>query len=178
MAARGLQQRCFQSSYRPVAMDERIDPDELLAAVGFDADESVLTRRQAEVLALREHDIRQSDIGELLGTSRANISSIERNARENVKKARQTIVFANTLTAPVRVDIAVGTDIYDVPQTVYAACDEAGVEVNYGSSNLLQLIDDAVDGAVQQDTVQVPLRIDVTNDGVVHVRERSAERTE
>nr|WP_080505462.1 Tfx family DNA-binding protein [Haloarcula argentinensis] len=178
MPARGRQQRCFHSSRRPVAMDERIDPDELLAGVGFDADESVLTRRQAEVLALRENDVRQSDIGELLGTSRANISSIERNARENVEKARQTVAFANTLTAPVRVDIEAGTDIYDIPQTVYAACDEAGVEVNYGSSNLLQLIDDSVDGAIQQDMVQVPLRIDVTNDGVVHVREQSAEHSE
>ena len=51
------------------------DPDELLARFGFDPESHVLTQRQAEVLVLREQGLRQSTIAELLGTSRANVSS-------------------------------------------------------------------------------------------------------
>ncbi len=98
-------------------------------------------------------------------------SACERKRRTSTPDGR----LRNILTAPGCVDIEAGTDIYDIPPTVYAACDEAGVEVNYGSSNLLQLIDDAVDGAIQQDAVQVPLRIDVTT--TVSYTSRAVGRT-
>ena len=68
-------------------MTEVPDPDVLLEQAGFDAERSVLTRRQAEVLALRERGVRQASIADLLGTSRANVSSVESSARENVEKA-------------------------------------------------------------------------------------------
>ena len=77
-----------------------LDPEELLSQAGFDADESVLTRRQAEVLALRERGVRQSVIADRLGTSRANVSSVEASARENVAKARETVSFAEARAGP------------------------------------------------------------------------------
>jgi len=89
-----------------------------LERAGFDADESVLTRRQAEVLALRERGLRQSDIADWLGTSRANVSSVEASARNNVASAHETVAFAEALAAPVRVEIEAGTDLYDAPKRV------------------------------------------------------------
>ena len=106
---------------------EDVDAAELLERVGFDADESVLTERQAEVLAFRERGLRQADIAERLGTSRANVSSVEASARDNVERAKETVAFAEALSSPVRVEIPAGTDLYDAPQRVYDACDEAGV---------------------------------------------------
>ena len=94
------------------------DVDGLLDRAGFDADESVLTRRQAEVLALRERGVAQADIAEKLGTSRANVSSVESSARENIANARETVAFAEALSAPVRVTVEAGTDLYDVPNMV------------------------------------------------------------
>lgn len=152
-------------------MTTMADAEELLKRFEFDETESVLTHRQGVVLALREDGVRQSDIGEMLGTSRANISNIEQNARDNVQKARQTIRFANALTAPVQVEISPDTDIYDIPQTVYQACDEAGIEANTGSSELLQLLSDTKPGVIRGGTIQTPIRIDVAKDGAVYVRE-------
>ncbi|MBB6647165.1 Tfx family DNA-binding protein [Halobellus ruber] len=146
------------------------DADEALSAVGFDADESVLTRRQAEVLVLRERGIRQSRIASMLGTSRANVSSIESSARRNVEKARETVAFAEALTAPVRIPVQGGTDLYDVPKQVYDACDEAGVKVNRTAPELMKVVSDAAGDAIQGREVRESLLVGVTTDGKVQVR--------
>jgi len=175
------------------------DVDEALAAAGFDADESVLTRRQAEVLVLRERDIRQARIASMLGTSRANVSSIESSARRNVEKARETVAFAEALTAPVQIPVAAGTDLYDVPKQVYDACDEAGVipvaagtdlydvpkqvydacdeagvKVNRTAPELMKAVSDAAGDAIQGREVRESLLVGVTTNGRVQVR-RSAD---
>lgn len=155
----------------------QLDVDALLAEAGFDADRSVLTRRQAEVLALRERGMRQSDIADRLGTSRANVSSVEASARENVAKARETVAFAEALTAPVRVSVDPGTDLYDIPELVYAACDDAGVKVGHTAPDLMKVVGDAAGEAVQGREVKQPLLVGVTSEGAVRVR-RAGDGTE
>ena len=147
------------------------DSDELLERVGFDEDASVLTRRQAEVLALREEGISQADIAESLGTSRANVSSVESSARENVAKARETVAFAEALSAPVQVTVEAGADLYDVPNMVYSACDEAGVKVNRTAPEVMKLVGEAAGDAVHGREVRRDITVSVTSDGTVRVRE-------
>jgi Tfx family DNA-binding protein len=147
------------------------DPDDLLARAGFDADDSVLTRRQAEVLAFRERGVAQADIADELGTSRANVSSIESSARENVAKARETVAFAEALSAPVQVTVEAGTDLYDVPNMVYSACDDAGVKVNRTAPEVMRLVGEAAGDAVHGREVRRDITISVTSDGTVRVRE-------
>jgi hypothetical protein len=151
------------------------DIDALLDRAGFDPETSVLTRRQAEVLLLRERNVRQTTIAERIGTSRANVSSIEASARANVEKARETVAFAEALSAPVRVEVAPGTDLYDVPKQVYDACDEAGVKVNYTAPDLMKIVSDAAGDAVQGREVCEPILVGVTSDGNVRVRRSTAD---
>jgi len=148
------------------------DVEEVLAAVGFDEEASVLTRRQAEVLALRERGASQAAIAELLGTSRANVSGVESSARRNVERARETVAFEAALAAPVRVPVDAGTELYDLADVVYDACDDAGVKVGYSGAELLRVVSDAVPGAVEDRTVVHPLLVSVGADGEVHVRRR------
>ena len=147
-----------------------VDADAVLQRSGFDADESVLTRRQAEVLALRERGLRQSDIADRLGTSRANVSSVEASARDNVERARETVAFAEALSAPVRVEIDEGTDLYDAPKRVYDACDDAGVKVNHTAPELMKAIGDRAGDAVHGREVRRRLYITVAGDGKIRVR--------
>ena len=151
-------------------MTDPADVDDILASVGFDAETSVLTRRQAEVLALRERGLAQAAIADWLGTSRANVSSVEASARENVEKAHETVAFAEALRAPVRVRVASGTDLYDVPQRVYSACDDAGVKVNYAAPELMTLISEAAGDAVRGRQVRRNVLVGITSDGQVRVR--------
>lgn len=149
------------------------DVDTILDRAGFEEDTSVLTRRQAEVLVLRERGVAQADIADHLGTSRANVSSVEASARENVRKAHETVEFAEALRAPVRVTVEPGTDIYDVPNRVYSACDEAGVKVNHTAPDLMKLVGDAAGDAVSDREVREPLLVGVTRDGEVRVRQET-----
>ena len=147
------------------------DADELLDRTGFEAADSVLTRRQAEVLAFRERGVSQADIAEKLGTSRANVSSVESSARENIANARETVAFAEALSAPVRVTVEAGTDLYDVPNMVYSACDEAGVKVNRTAPEVMRLVGEAAGDAVHGREVRRDITVSVTGDGTVQVRE-------
>lgn len=151
-------------------MSDIPDPDDLLAELGFDESESVLTRRQAQVLALRERDVPQREIAETFGTSRANVSSVESSARNNVEQAYETVAFAEALRAPVRVAVDAGTDLYDVPSRVFSACDEAGVKVNRTAPELMKLVSDAAGDAVVGREVKRDLVVNVTSDGQVRVR--------
>jgi HTH-type transcriptional regulator, fmd operon transcriptional regulator len=146
------------------------DVAKVLDEIGFEADSSVLTYRQAQVLALRERDVSQAAIADALGTSRANVSSIETSARENVAKARETVAFAEALQAPVRVRVPEGIDLYDVPQLVYEACDEAGVKVDHTAPDLMKVVSDAAGDAIAGRQVASPLTVSVTAEGVVRVR--------
>lgn len=147
-----------------------VDAATVLNRAGFDADDSVLTRRQAEVLALRERGLKQSDIADRLGTSRANVSSVEASARDNVANARETVAFAEALSAPVRVKITSGTDLYDAPKLVYDACDEAGVKVNQTAPELMKAIGDRAGDAVRGREVRRRLFVTVAADGQIRVR--------
>ncbi len=156
-------------------MSEQLNVEDVLRRAGFDAETSVLTRRQAEVLALRERDIAQATIAERLGTSRANVSSIEASARENISKARETVAFAEALRAPVRIEVEPDSDLYDVPSRVYEACDEAGVKVNHAAPELMKRVSDEAGEAVKGRTVRTSLLIGVTHDGEVAVRKSAPE---
>lgn len=151
------------------------DVDALLDRVGFDPGENVLTRRQAAVLALRERGLAQAAIAERLGTSRANVANVEARARENVRKAREAVEFAEALRSPVRVTIDAGTDIYDVPDAVYAAADEASVTVDHGAPDLMKRVVDAAGDSIRDRVVVAPLLVSVTREGQVTVRRSTPE---
>ncbi|MDR9411144.1 MAG: Tfx family DNA-binding protein [Haloquadratum sp.] len=146
------------------------DPDELLARLGFDPEANVLTQRQAEVLVLREQGLRQTTIAEILGTSRANVSSVESSARENVAKAEATVAFAAAMAAPVQVQVERGTDLYEIPSMIFDACDAAEVKVSRTAPEVLQLVTDAANAAVDGRLVTDAFTVDVTPEGHLQVR--------
>lgn len=151
-------------------MSDLPDVGALLDDLGFEADGNVLTRRQAQVLALRERDVAQQAIADELGTSRANVSSVEASARENVRKAVETVAFAEALQAPVRVTVEADTDLYDVPGRVFTACDDADVKVNRTAPELMKLVADEAGDAVQGRQVTRDIVVGVTTEGRVRVR--------
>jgi len=150
--------------------DDVPDIDKLLDRTGFDPETHVLTRRQAEVLALRERGLSQATIADHLETSRANISSVEASARDNVRKARETVTFAEMIESPVHVSVSADTDLYDVPEAVYDACDEAGIKVPHTDPELLSIVSERAGDAVQGRQVTTDLLIGITAEGTVRVR--------
>ncbi|MFO7832607.1 MAG: Tfx family DNA-binding protein, partial [Halohasta sp.] len=119
----------------------------------------------------RDREMRQRDIAELLGTSRANVSNVEASARENIDHARETIAFADAVAAPVRVEIPAGTDLFDVPTLVFDACDDAGVKVQHTAPELMTVVSDGAADAVEGRAINDGLLVGVTDSGEVRVRQ-------
>ena len=150
------------------------EPLALAAAIldrsGFDAEQSILTRPQAEVLVLRERGFTQRAIADARKTSRANISNIEATARENLQKARETVAFADTVQAAVRIEIESGTELIEIPERVYSTCDREGMKVAASAPELLKVITEGASGFVEDGRLEAPLLIAVGPDGEVTLR--------
>lgn len=146
------------------------DVDALLEQAGFDPERSVLTRRQAEVLALREREVSQADIADRLGTSRANVAGIEASARENVRKARGTVELVDSLRAPVRLTVEPGTDVYEIPDRIYRAADEADVKVTLSAVGVIETLTESAREALDSRQLVRPVQVTVSADGEVRIR--------
>lgn len=143
--------------------------ESLLAELGFDEGTSCLTERQATVLALRERGLEQATIAAHLGCSRANVSNIERRARDNIERARSTVSFVQLLSAPVRVELPADLPYHEAPERVYEACDAAGVKVQHGAPELIREIAAPLGAPEDRGTLPVDLVVTVTAEGEVHV---------
>lgn len=150
--------------------DDEIDARAVLDEFGFDPARSVLTRRQAEVLLLRQRGYTQAEVAAELGTSRPNVANVEASANENVAKAKETVRLLRVMEAPVQVAVPAGMDIYDVPETVYEACNRAGIKVDYSAPELLKRILDEDEAAVDGRTIEAALTLSVDDTGEVLIR--------
>lgn len=162
----GLEQAGSEPSGNSI---EEFDATEFLEEIGFDEDETLLTRRQAKVLVMRERGFKQAAIAEKLGTSRANVSGIEASGRENIEQAHETVAFAKVLSAPVRVEIPADTDLYDVPDHIFDACDGSDLKVAHNAPDLMKLISDAAEDAIEGREIRQRLVVSVTTDGEIEV---------
>ena len=134
-----------------------------------DVEEMFLTGRQATVLAMRERGADQGEIADYLDCTRANVSNIERSARENIEKARATLSFAEILTAPVRLELPTDLPLHEASDRIYEACDEVDVKVKYGAPDLIRKITAVSPESEQHGRIAENLVVTITAEGDVHV---------
>jgi len=101
---------------------------------------SFLTEQQIKILRLRARGLKQSEIAELLGTSRANVSILERRALEKVEKARNTLLLWEQINSKVSVEVKRGDDIFEVPDRLFRKADELGVKVPYSTAEIIAFL--------------------------------------
>lgn len=141
----------------------------ILNDVAFDVEGVFLTQRQALVLAMRERGDDQGEIADRLECSRANVSNIERSARNNIEKARDTLTFAELLSAPIQVELPADLPLHRAAERIFEACDAYDVKVNYGAPELSRKI--AAESAQSEEAGKLgeAVIVKVTAGGDVHV---------
>jgi len=102
------------------------------------ADSCLLTERQIEVLRLRFQGMSQQEVAENLGTTRSNVSILEKRAYQNISRARRTLERWKEIQAPISLRIPAGTDIFEVPSMIFKAADEKAIQLPVNS---LEVID-------------------------------------
>ena len=130
---------------------------------------SFLTKRQLAVLRLRQAGLTQEEIARRIKTTRANISLIEKRARENVERSRETLKEWNSIISPVRITIKKGTDVMTIPELVFAEADRSGIHVRTDSIGLITLIKKEKGDSIANRVVTVEFEIDIALSGEVNI---------
>lgn len=130
---------------------------------------SFLTKRQVMVLRLRQAGMTQEEIARRIKTTRANVSLIEKRARENIDRSRETLKEWESIVSPVRVMIKKGTDVIKVPEVVFAEADKSGIHVKSNSLDLIARIKKEKGGIISNRTLTEDMEIDITDAGEVSI---------
>lgn len=128
----------------------------------------LLTERQIEVLRYRRQGLTQQQIGDIIGTSKANVCTIEKSAEENVRRAHETLRFMYTLDATFLCAIPPGTDVLAVPDQIFREADQRSVKVRYDTIGLINRFRESVPESVQARFVRDEIRVFLSDDGEVY----------
>jgi Tfx family DNA-binding protein len=137
----------------------------------------LLTDIQVDILSKRSKGMNQEAIAKRLGTSKQNISTIERRARRNLRLAIETVEFYDQLMAAGSLVLEPGTFKIDIPRLVVNAADKAGVKVNADFTRIYNEIkfkaSDCVDGKV----VVSPITVLIMTDGDIRILKENGPKT-
>jgi hypothetical protein len=121
------------------------------------------------VLRLRQSGLTQEEIARRIKTTRANVSLIEKRARENIDRSRETLKEWESIVSPVRVAIKKGTDVIKIPELVFAEADKQGIHVKSNSLDLITRIKKEKGNVISNRTLDDDMEIDIMDSGEVNI---------
>jgi Tfx family DNA-binding protein len=127
-----------------------------------------LTNRQMEVLLLRKRGFTQEKVAKLLGTSRANVSIIERNAYKVVWEAQATIEAFESLHEDGVFLVPSRTSIYDIPRLIFLRGDALSIKVKVDENSILSMVKSK--GKIRQYRLVSPLSVRIKPDGLLLIK--------
>ena len=131
--------------------------------------DSFLTARQLEVLQLRQQGSSQQDVADRLGTTRSNISILEKRAHQNIARAERTLQQWMMIRAPITCRVKAGTDVFDLPRMIFAAADEKGMRLPVTSLDIVVQLQRRAPKLFKKRSLEQDAEIYVTEEGEVMV---------
>ena len=131
---------------------------------------SFLTPRQISVLKLREEGLSQQEIAEMLGTTRSNVSILEKRALQNVERARDTLRDWMAIKAPISIKVQKGTDVFEIPGQIFKEADKMGLRIPLSSVDLITKLRTEAVHAFRGRMVSQEIEIFVSENGEVLVQ--------
>jgi HTH-type transcriptional regulator, fmd operon transcriptional regulator len=134
---------------------------------------SFLTERQIEVLKLRSKGRSQQDVANVMGTTRSNISILEKRAHQNISRAKTTLRQWMTIQAPISLKITAGTDVFDIPARIFQAADRMSIQLPATSLDIIVQLRREAPELFKKRSLLQNIEIYVTEDGELIVQEPS-----
>jgi hypothetical protein len=129
----------------------------------------LLTEEQLKILAFRLDGLTQEEIARRLGTTRQNVSLIERRARGNIEKAEMTLRAYRRLQTAATVELVPSTHLVDVPRMLVDAADDAGVKISIDFALVYKQLRDEAGDSISGTRVVKPILLHVLRDGKIDV---------
>ncbi len=129
---------------------------------------TLFTPRQLEVLRLRNRGFTQENVARMFGTSRENVTIIERNAYKAIKVAKSTIEAFDSLNADGIFVIPARTSIYDIPRVIFLRGDVLGVKIANDAHGIFTMVKSK--GKIRNHHLVSPIAVDIKPDGRLIIR--------
>jgi len=129
----------------------------------------LLTELQYKVLKLRLQGLTQSEIAKILGTSRENVSVLERRAWENIELAKITLNVYKELTAKAKLTIPPNTHLVDIPRMVVNEADRVNIKLRANFTRIYDELRFKAKGCIKGTRVIKPITILIFSDGDIEV---------
>jgi len=129
----------------------------------------LLTEEQLKVLGYRLDGLKQEVIAGKLGTTRQNVSIVERRARGNLRKAEETLKAYRRLRTAATVELGPNTHLVDVPRMLVDAADDAGVKITIDFSLVYKELRDEAQHSIRGTRVIKSILLHILKDGKIDV---------
>jgi hypothetical protein len=129
----------------------------------------LLTEEQLKILGFRLNGLKQEEIARRLGTTRQNVSLIERRARSNIMKAEVTLRAYRRLQTAATVELVPSTHLVDVPRMLVDAADDAGVKISIDFALVYKELRDEAGDSISGTRVVKPILLHILRDGKIDV---------
>jgi len=133
--------------------------------------DSLLTDRQLDVLILRQQGLSQADVAERFGTTRSNISILERRAHDNIERAKRTLQQWMMIRAPISLKVREGTDVFDLPKMIFEAADKKSLQLPTTSLDIIVQLRRKAPQLFRRRAVMKDVEIFVTEEGEILIQE-------
>jgi len=134
---------------------------------------SFLTERQIEVIKLRHKGRSQQEVADMIGTTRSNISILEKRAHQNIARAQNTLRQWMTIQAPISLKVTAGTDVFDIPARIFQAADRMSIQLPATSLDIIFQLRRGAPELFKKRALSQDIEIYVTEDGELIVKEPS-----
>ena len=131
--------------------------------------DTFLTKAQLRVLELRARGLTQTEVARKLKTSRANVCILEHRARENIRRAQETLRLAAKIQSPVTIKIKPNEDIFIVSKRLFRAADRVKIRVRMDSPRLIARIREMAGNKLRGRMATDQIELVLTADGDVLV---------
>ena len=141
----------------------------MMPETGDEESKSFLTERQIEVLQMRLSGRSQQEVADSLGTTRSNISILEKRAHQNIARAERTMQQWMMLRAPISLQARAGTDVFELPKMIFAAADEKQMRLPITSLDIVVKLRRKAPRLFKKRSLEKDVLIFVTEEGEVLV---------
>ncbi|HJJ42415.1 MAG TPA: Tfx family DNA-binding protein [Methanocorpusculum sp.] len=129
---------------------------------------TLLTGRQKDVLRYRKQGMTQQQIADIVGTSKANICTIEKSAHENIRRAKETLEFIYTLDAKKLCVLQGGIDLMDAPKQVYNAAAPLNIKIKYDTLGMINKISASIPEKIKGRYIKDDVCVYLNDEGDVY----------
>jgi len=111
----------------------------------------------------------QREVAGVLGTTRENITIIEKRARRNIRLAEETLQTYRLLLSVAKIKIEAGTHLIDVPGIVVKSGNGIGMKLKVNFTRMYDEISFKARDCISGSRVAKPFTIAIFKDGSIEV---------